>query len=139
MGQLDERTQLLSPAIGVSVSPVADEDALGIDDLPIVTRNNSFPLTSPSYAGSIDVIRPRYDDDLEKRPALSPREEQALEPEPVPMDEFRKTLALIYPVVITYTLQYFPGLVCIMLVGHLDSPDTKQYVAAATLSTMVRC
>ena len=34
-------------------------------------------------------------------------------------------------------LEYLPGVVCIMLVGHIDSPKTKEYVAAATLSTMV--
>ncbi|TDH64960.1 hypothetical protein CCR75_003576 [Bremia lactucae] len=63
-------------------------------------------------------------------------QEQGQEPEPVAIDEFRKTVTLAYPIVITYTLEYLPGLVCIVLVGHLESPDTKLFVAAATLSTM---
>lgn len=107
-----------------------------IDELPIISRTNTFPVTSPSYGASIDVIK-HHDYEDHPRSEAEERAEQLLEPEPVLGEELRKSLALIYPVVITYTLEYSPGLVCIMLVGHLDSPDTKQFVAAATLSTMV--
>jgi hypothetical protein len=141
-----ESAPLLSARIDVDVSPVDFEDASFVhDELPIVTRTNSYPLTSPSYAGSVDVVKrtPRHFDEAADTPRgeletpLTSREEQALEPEPIVMEELRRSLKLVYPVVITYTLEYFPGLVVVMLVGHIDSPDTKQFVAAATLSTMV--
>jgi hypothetical protein len=135
-----ERSPLLSAA---DVAPMdLDDSSFVHDELPVVGRTNTFPLTSPSYAGSVDVIKRTFDEaadtprgDLEAM--LTPREVQKLEQEPVMMDELRKSLKLIYPVVITYTLEYFPGLVVVILVGHIDSPDTKQFVAAATLSTMV--
>lgn len=131
-GRASERSALLGPARSVDL-----DDAAFVDDreLPIVAGANSFPLTSPSYAGALEPVKRSFD---EEAPRLSAREEQAREPEPQPMLELRRSLHLIYPVVITYTLEYFPGLVVIMLVGHMDSPDTAKFVAAATLSTMVR-
>ncbi|RLN89731.1 hypothetical protein BBJ28_00014867 [Nothophytophthora sp. Chile5] len=107
-------------------------------DMPIITRGTSFPLASPTYAASLDVVK-IHDYDTESDAASFVQElalEQEEEPEPVAWEEFWKTLTLAYPVVVTYTLEYLPGLVCIVLVGHIDSPDTKRYVAAATLSTM---
>ncbi|KAE8975730.1 hypothetical protein PR003_g26463 [Phytophthora rubi] len=104
----------------------------------IISRGSSFPAASPTYAASLDVVKIR-DYETESDAASFVQEltqEQEEEPEPVAMDEFWKTLVLAYPVVVTYTLEYLPGLVCIVLVGHLESPDTKRYVAAATLSTM---
>ncbi|GLD97919.1 hypothetical protein PINS_up006616 [Pythium insidiosum] len=59
-------------------------------------------------------------------PALSTRE------------ELRELLALAYPVILTTALEFLPGFSSIVLTGHLDSPLKQQYVAAATLSTMVR-
>jgi MATE family multidrug resistance protein len=37
----------------------------------------------------------------------------------------------------TYILEYIPGLASVVIVGHLNLPDTKRFVDAATLSTMV--
>ncbi|EEY63398.1 Multidrug/Oligosaccharidyl-lipid/Polysaccharide (MOP) Flippase Superfamily [Phytophthora infestans T30-4] len=104
----------------------------------IIARGTSFPAASPTYTASLDVVKIR-DYETESDAASLVQElthEQDKEPEPVAIDEFWKTMALAYPVVITYTLEYLPGLVCIVLVGHIESPDTKRYVAAATLSTM---
>ncbi|TMW59157.1 hypothetical protein Poli38472_007302 [Pythium oligandrum] len=100
----------------------ADSIEIDLDDLPIITRTNSFSLTSPSYALSQSDLKVvlDYED----------------EPEPDWRVELSKQLKLMYPIMLTYLLEYAPGLVCIMLVGHLDSPDTKLYVDAATMSTM---
>ncbi|KAE9002756.1 hypothetical protein PF005_g24380 [Phytophthora fragariae] len=51
--------------------------------------------------------------------------------------EVRKLFALAYPVIFTYVLEFFPELVSMTLVGHLDSPLTKQYLDGVALSTMV--
>ncbi|CAH0478848.1 unnamed protein product [Peronospora belbahrii] len=106
---------------------------------PIITRGTSFPVVSPTYAGSLDLIKaPHYDYEMNQTDMLIQEltHEQDEEPDAIVMVEFWKTMALAYPVVITYTLEYLPGLICIILVGHLESRDTKRYVAAATLSTM---
>ncbi|CAH0520206.1 unnamed protein product [Peronospora belbahrii] len=50
--------------------------------------------------------------------------------------EVRKLFALAYPVTFTYVLEFFPQLVSMTLVGHLDSPLTKQYLDGVALSTM---
>ncbi|KAI9982400.1 hypothetical protein PInf_008343 [Phytophthora infestans] len=59
------------------------------------------------------------------------------EPEPNATEELQTLLALVYPVVGTTALEFLPGLTCIVLAGHMDSPYTQQYVDAATLSTMI--
>ncbi|KAG6616046.1 Multidrug and toxin extrusion protein 1 [Phytophthora cinnamomi] len=51
--------------------------------------------------------------------------------------EVRKLFTLAYPVIFTYVLEFFPELVSMTLVGHLDSPLTKQYLDGVALSTMV--
>ncbi|OWY99976.1 Multidrug/Oligosaccharidyl-lipid/Polysaccharide (MOP) Flippase transporter [Phytophthora megakarya] len=50
--------------------------------------------------------------------------------------EVRKLFTLAYPVIFTYVLEFFPELVSMTLVGHLDSPLTKQYLDGVALSTM---
>ncbi|CAI5723522.1 unnamed protein product [Peronospora destructor] len=50
--------------------------------------------------------------------------------------EVRKLSVLAYPVTFTYVLEFFPQLVSMALVGHLDSPLTKQYLDGVALSTM---
>ncbi|CAI5715893.1 unnamed protein product [Peronospora destructor] len=50
--------------------------------------------------------------------------------------EVRKLSALAYPVTFTSVLEFFPQLVSMALVGHLDSPLTKQYLDGVALSTM---
>lgn len=52
--------------------------------------------------------------------------------------ELSTLLELVYPVVLTSALEFLPGFTCIVLAGHMDSPNTKQYVDASTLSSMVR-
>jgi hypothetical protein len=52
--------------------------------------------------------------------------------------ELSTLLELVYPVVLTSALEFLPGFTCIVLAGHMDSPHTKQFVDAATLSSMVR-
>ncbi|CEG43996.1 multidrug oligosaccharidyl-lipid polysaccharide flippase superfamily [Plasmopara halstedii] len=128
MGHISEHVSLLSKdrEVDIEFTPA------------IIGRGTSFPSVSPSYSASLDVIK-KHDYETESDVASLAQElthEQDQEPDPVAIDEFWKTMALAYPVVITYTLEYLPGLVCIVLVGHMQSPDTKRYVAAATLSTM---
>uniref|UniRef100_M4BMT0 Multidrug and toxin extrusion protein n=2 Tax=Hyaloperonospora arabidopsidis (strain Emoy2) TaxID=559515 RepID=M4BMT0_HYAAE len=132
-----------------------DEDDDGCDvvisdlTLATITRGSSFVAAtcrSPS-ATSLDGIKLR-DDDLDDDASAVSLLRDSLhssslslfqdgdEAEPVIVDEFWQSMALAYPVVVTYTLEYLPGVVGIILVGHIDSPDTKRFVAAATLSTM---
>lgn len=86
-------------------------------------------LTSPRV--SISMI-----EELRKGTELEDIDED--ETEPNLLHEMNLLMVLVYPIVITYVLEFLPGLVCIILVGHIDSPYSKQYVDAATLSTMVR-
>ncbi|KAG6959227.1 hypothetical protein JG688_00010168 [Phytophthora aleatoria] len=120
-------------------SLLVNECDVDVEFVPaIIARGTSFPAASPTYTASLDVVKV-HDYETESDAASLVQEltqEQDEEPEPVAIDEFWKTMALAYPVVITYTLEYLPGLVCIVLVGHIESPDTKRYVAAATLSSM---
>ncbi|ETI53215.1 hypothetical protein L914_03653 [Phytophthora nicotianae] len=51
--------------------------------------------------------------------------------------EVLKLITLANPVIFTYVLEFFPALVSMTLVGHLDSPLTKQYLDGVALSTMV--
>lgn len=87
-------------------------------------------LTSPRV--SISLI-----EELHKGKELSEDADEE-ETEPNLLHEMNLLMVLVYPIVITYVLEFLPGLVCIILVGHIDSPYSKQYVDAATLSTMVR-
>lgn len=146
---------LAARAHGGDVQTSLDRESMRLllDELPMIARTTSYPLTSPSYCGSVDPIHELdrdygggYDTDAGAKLleddcvslCLSLADQQLHEPEPVVADELRKSLALMYPIMLTYVLEYIPGLVCIVLVGHMDSPDTKRLVDAATLSTMVR-
>ncbi|KAG3018675.1 hypothetical protein JG687_00009741 [Phytophthora cactorum] len=51
--------------------------------------------------------------------------------------EILKLITLANPVIFTYVLEFFPALVSMTLVGHLDSALTKQYLDGVALSTMV--
>ncbi|TMW59163.1 hypothetical protein Poli38472_007308 [Pythium oligandrum] len=51
--------------------------------------------------------------------------------------ELRDLLELAYPVVLTTMLEFLPGFTSIILAGHLESDETKEYVDAATMSTML--
>ncbi|KAE9312202.1 hypothetical protein PF008_g20021 [Phytophthora fragariae] len=62
--------------------------------------------------------------------------ETPLQSEPKVAQELQTLLSLVYPVVMTTGLEFLPGFTCIILAGHIESPQTQQYVDAATLSTM---
>jgi len=49
-------------------------------------------------------------------------------------DELQGMTALAIPVVATYLLEFLPGLVSIVLVGHLRSDKTEEYIDATALS-----
>lgn len=51
--------------------------------------------------------------------------------------ELGKICRLSYPVIFTYLLEFFPSVISLTLVGHMDSPMTKQYVDGVSLSSMV--
>lgn len=65
-------------------------------------------------------------------------DEEEIETEPTLFKEAIELVLLVYPIVIAYVLEYASGIVCIVLVGHIDSPDTKIYVDAAALSNTAR-
>ncbi|KAL4140766.1 hypothetical protein PRNP1_015046 [Phytophthora ramorum] len=71
--------------------------------------------------------------DIESGILLEEPESDAL---PEIKTEVRKLFKLAYPVIFTYVLEFFPELVSMTLVGHLDSPLTKQYLDGVALSTM---
>uniref|UniRef100_M4BWU7 Uncharacterized protein n=1 Tax=Hyaloperonospora arabidopsidis (strain Emoy2) TaxID=559515 RepID=M4BWU7_HYAAE len=50
--------------------------------------------------------------------------------------EAMKMVTLAYPVTLAYVLEFVPQLVSMSLVGHLDSPLTKQYLDGVALSIM---
>ncbi|KAJ0398096.1 hypothetical protein P43SY_001186 [Pythium insidiosum] len=50
--------------------------------------------------------------------------------------ELSELLALAYPVLLTTALEFLPGFTSTVLAGHIDSPLKKEYVDAATMSTM---
>lgn len=51
--------------------------------------------------------------------------------------EFERLSQLAIPMVITYTLEIFPDVVSVVLVGHIRSPNTPALVDGAMLSIMV--
>lgn len=55
-----------------------------------------------------------------------------------PTRELTQLLALAYPMMATYVFEFLPELVCVSLVGHIDSSETQKYVDGAMLSIMVR-
>lgn len=55
-----------------------------------------------------------------------------------PTRELTQLLALAYPMVATYVFEFLPELVCVSIVGHIDSSETQKYVDGAMLSIMVR-
>ncbi|KAF0775166.1 hypothetical protein AaE_001136 [Aphanomyces astaci] len=53
------------------------------------------------------------------------------------MDELKVVTRLIVPVVFTLLNEYLPAVTNIILVGHLNSPETKEHVAATAISSML--
>ncbi len=87
-----------------------------IDDVPLLSR-----LTTPNV--------------LPTTPNLSIRKVTEEEADPQWQQELLIQLQMTIPMVATYLLEYLPAIICIVLVGHIDSPDTKLYVDAATMSS----
>jgi len=54
----------------------------------------------------------------------------------VAQDELSKMWKLALPMITTYLLEMLPGPVGIVLVGHISSPHTEEYIAAAATSIM---
>ncbi|GLD97917.1 hypothetical protein PINS_up006614 [Pythium insidiosum] len=54
------------------------------------------------------------------------------------LQELQELSALALPVVVTTVFEYLPGTTATILAGHVDSPLKKEFIDAATLSTMVR-
>ncbi|OQR97782.1 Multidrug/Oligosaccharidyl-lipid/Polysaccharide (MOP) Flippase Superfamily [Achlya hypogyna] len=50
--------------------------------------------------------------------------------------EVVELLHLAYPIVVAFVMEFLPGFLGVALVGHLDSPLTKEFVDAAALSTV---
>jgi len=51
-------------------------------------------------------------------------------------DEFNKMIKLSLPVIVTNLFEILPGVVSIVLVGHVHSYSTREYLDAAALGTM---
>ncbi|DAZ93022.1 TPA: hypothetical protein N0F65_009657 [Lagenidium giganteum] len=60
----------------------------------------------------------------------------AVEDRPDVKTEFLKLCELSYPVIFTYVLEFLPGIISMTLVGHMNSPLTKEYVDGVSMSTM---
>ncbi|GLE00607.1 hypothetical protein PINS_up009364 [Pythium insidiosum] len=56
---------------------------------------------------------------------------------PSTTQELRRLLALAGPILLTYVLEFLPGVVSLMLVGRMASPQTKEFLDGATLSSML--
>lgn len=53
------------------------------------------------------------------------------------LEELNHMLRLAFPVIGTYLLEMLPGIVSIMLVGHIPSPSVAVYIDGTTLSVMI--
>ncbi|CAI5737642.1 unnamed protein product [Hyaloperonospora brassicae] len=105
---------------------VADrvESQLLVPSQPRRTREE-LPLLGP--------LARSFDPDIESRGLLAEFKREACVDTKA---EVWKLLTLAYPVTLAYVLEFTPELVSMTLVGHLDSPLTKQYLDGVALSTM---
>ncbi|KAF0717786.1 Aste57867_2103 [Aphanomyces stellatus] len=51
-------------------------------------------------------------------------------------DEAIALIQFAFPIITTLVLEFLPGAFSVAIVGHIDSPLRKEFVDAATLSTM---
>ncbi|OQR97598.1 Multidrug/Oligosaccharidyl-lipid/Polysaccharide (MOP) Flippase Superfamily [Achlya hypogyna] len=65
--------------------------------------------------------------DLEKAPTEAPAS---------PREELVPLLQLAWPMFASFAMEMLPGFLSVALVGHIESPHTKEFVDAATLSTV---
>lgn len=110
------------------VASMSRSESSGVEDEALPS-----PLSLPTrFREQTPLLRPRSfhttDPDWEFRYALESR--------PDARQEFAQLSALSAPVIITYVLEFLPGIVSMTLVGHLESPLTKEYVGGVSLSTM---
>ncbi|CAI5731286.1 unnamed protein product [Peronospora destructor] len=98
----------------------------------------AFEPRSPTYTKYSKECQPLLDSKQPPRIVLEIADSinRSDEAEPRVTQEIKTLLRLVYPVVVTSALEFLPGFTCIILVGHIKSPSTQQFVAAATLSTM---
>ncbi|KAG6596055.1 Multidrug/Oligosaccharidyl-lipid/polysaccharide (MOP) Flippase Superfamily [Phytophthora cinnamomi] len=59
------------------------------------------------------------------------------DPTPHTAEEVKILLQLVGPVIVTTFFDFFPGFMSIVLAGNMDSPNSLQYVNAATFSIML--
>lgn len=116
--EMDPLVALASPAAPLPVAAVPKQASLRTKTKRLMERT---PLLRPLSSIANDP-------DWEFRYALESR--------PDVREEFWKLSALSCPVIFTYVLEFLPGIVSMTIVGHLDSPLTKEFVDGVSLSTM---
>jgi len=127
----DEKSTLENKYNNPAVTEL-DFELLDIVRLATSATDNiaTYPLTTPQ-----DLIL--ENEEIMKAQYESCRAEFTTEESPSIAEELRGLATLVYPIVLTYVLEFFPDIICVALVGHIDSPKTKEYVAAAALSNMM--
>lgn len=100
----------------------------------VVVKPISKTLKAAEHAPLLQSTHAYDETDIESGVLLEELEEDDSKPE-IEV-ELKKLFKLSYPVIFTYVLEFFPELVSMTLVGHLDSPLTKQYLDGVALSTM---
>jgi multidrug resistance protein, MATE family len=119
----------------------AETCAVQMDPLYQQSKVSSPSVLKPSTSLTTSAMRLmerspllRASSSIANDPEWGPRALSELRPDL--KDEFRSLCVLSYPVIFTYVLEFLPGIVSMTLVGHMDSPLTKEYVDGVSLSTM---
>ncbi|GLE07060.1 hypothetical protein PINS_up016929 [Pythium insidiosum] len=112
----------------------------------LVTEASALLTKTTTPKAKSNSIRSQAIRMMERSPLLKPQESIVNDPEwgfrdaaemrPDLKTEFESLCELSYPVIFTYVLEFLPGIVSMTLVGHMDSPLTKEYVDGVSLSTM---
>lgn len=104
------------------------------------SHTESTPLLTSSSAPNpqlISCLRRDEEQQLLLEEPASRRRSSFQEDLPIWKDEFQGMVELALPVIGTYLLEMLPGLVSIILVGHItDDPHTEQYIDATALAVM---
>ncbi|CEG40101.1 Uncharacterized membrane protein, predicted efflux pump [Plasmopara halstedii] len=99
--------------------------------LPQVLRSQTSYKKRHKVTEKVSLLR-SYSHDLENNNESGEKTELL----PDIKTEVHTLIKLANPVILTYVLEFFPALVSMTLVGHLESPLTKQYLDGVALSTM---
>ncbi|TYZ64057.1 hypothetical protein PybrP1_004995 [[Pythium] brassicae (nom. inval.)] len=120
--------------------------SIDVESLVASTSLPESPAVAQALQSASPPVRTQTKRIMERAPLLRPLPSgandpdwefrYALEARPDTREEFAKLSALSYPVIVTYVLEFLPGIVSMTLVGHLESPLTKEYVGGVSLSTM---